>query len=116
MENKFFLENNLEENALYKALFTLKFDNDDLNSSFIYAGSPYIADLINRLYLRREKSQSKLLPNNMFVVDRIKSFIDNSDNWGRLDVQIKRDLIINFSAPFSIEEPTIQELLSYKSV
>ena len=118
------IDNKDELNALLKLLVTMKFDTPpEISSQF--AGSPLIAEVIEKTYLATIESfrkyhqaswaiglEKELSENHESVITAIEKIIDfEKKRWGSPTEEQKREYITTLTRPYKIDNEVFEYLL-----
>ena len=109
--------------ALKKALFFIKFGNDETEKSFL-AGSPIINKLLEDAHNSLLEYYQKIRPGYSgewgwieektdllnAVIEHIKNIEER--NWSQLTIEIKHEVVKNLCFPFKVTNNTLEKIIS----
>ena len=108
--------------ALQKALFFVKFGNEEYDAHYL-AVSPILGKLLKQTKDELSKQTPKQYGSEIngggwgsiedypdFLL-KVSMHINHVDNWHKLDVNIKQEVIENLCSPFSVSEMTVGKLI-----
>ncbi len=108
--------------ALQKALFFVKFGNDEYDAHYL-AVSPILGKLLKQTKEELSKHISKQYGSDMSGGDwgsiedypdfllKVSMHINNVDNWHKFDLVTQQEVIKNLCSPFVVSEITISKLI-----
>ncbi|MEN2416227.1 hypothetical protein [Flavobacterium mesophilum] len=116
------VENKVKLYTLIKLISYVKFESKEFESKE-FAASPIVGEILSDLLLQFNSSVGKefsfmIEPENRFeksLINSIKRHLGHTSEWDEMNIENKKEYIIDLASPYIIGEEKIEFLINFKN-